>query len=245
MTALRLLRHLSDSPESAWFVLRGGMLTRHLVGPERRATRDLDFLGLFPRDLEETHRRLAAFLPADSVGTLGGEVIWAERAFAGHRFRCESDGEEVQIDFGFGDPLDPPAEWIDYPGAGRVLAARAELLTAWKLDGLFDLGPKRWQAKDLFDLWLLTTCRALDGETLARAIRTAFATHGTPLEAVEGVVYNPDWWRTPTAQRRWAKFRASSPVPVPEDLEAVAAEVGRRLRPALAAARTTGVEGQR
>src|SRR5205085_7033117 len=66
MSALLLLKHLADSEQASAFVLRGGMLTRLLVGPERRTTRDLDFLGLFPRDLDETRSRLQAWLPAES-----------------------------------------------------------------------------------------------------------------------------------------------------------------------------------
>ena len=50
-----------------------------------------------------------------------------------------------------GDPIIPAAQWIDYPALIgepiRIQAVRPELLVAWKLDGFFDHGPKRWLAK--------------------------------------------------------------------------------------------------
>jgi hypothetical protein len=257
------LLRLARSPHAGAFVLRGGVLTRLWVGAERRETRDLDFLGLFPRDLDEAARRVADVLTMESVSgvrfgleTLRGEVIWRETAFPGLRFfveagsggvhpRCpgqdrrdEPGGSSarLQIDIGFDDPLVPPAGWIDYPtaaGPARVLAARPELLTAWKLDGLFDHGARRWQPKDLYDLHLLTTHCQLDAGTLAEAVRAALEAHANPLSNVLGVVYNRAWWEADAAQTKWAKFRAASPVPVPESLLDVALAVASALRPAL------------
>lgn len=241
MRTTALLRRLAGSDQAGAFVLRGGLLTRHWVGPDRRRTRDLDFLGLFPRDLDEATARLSAFLCRDmgdgsavAVDSLRGEVIWQERALPGMRFFVEVGSEPVQIDVGFGDPLEPAPVWIDYPDAGRVLAARPELLAAWKLDGLFDHGAKRWQAKDLFDLWLLTSFCTLDGPTFRRAVEVAFATHGSALSLIAEVVYDPAWWQTDKARERWAKFRAAASVEVPEDVAAVAARVAAAIRPLLA-----------
>src|SRR5262249_44053882 len=103
----------------------------------------------------------------------------------------------------------------------------------WKLDGLFDHGAKRWLAKDLYDLYLLTAHVPLDEATLAEAIRVAFAAHADPLDEVRQVVYARSWWERPSAQARWEKFRSAAGVRVPADLLAVAGAVARRLRPAL------------
>jgi hypothetical protein len=233
-------------------VLRGGLLTRLWVGPGRRATEDADFLGLFERDVEETARRLRAVLtaplPADDgvrfdEGSLGVELIWQETAFPGARaaVQAEAGGTyfTLQIDVGFGDPLVPPAQWVSYatllPGApARVLACRAETLVGWKLHGLFEHGARRWRAKDLHDLLLLTDHVPLVGADLEDAIRVAFSSRATALEEVLPVVYNPAWWAADRARQRWARYRATAPVPVPEDLTAVAERVARALRPALA-----------
>ncbi|MFO0846461.1 MAG: nucleotidyl transferase AbiEii/AbiGii toxin family protein [Gemmataceae bacterium] len=257
-----VLLRLARSPHAGDLVLRGGVLTRVWVGEARRETRDLDFLGLFPRDLDEAARRLADVLAIDSLTgvlfgleTLRGEVIWRETAFPGLRFSVEArrardvsppvgapvtggltPPARLQIDIGFGDPLVPPAAWLDYPtasGPARLLAARPELLAAWKLDGLFEHGARRWQPKDLFDLHLLTAHCHLDTDTLVEAIRVAFEAHSDPLTNVRDVVYNPAWWRTDSARAKWAKYRAASAVPVPEEVGEVAAAVARALRPAV------------
>jgi hypothetical protein len=244
-----VLRRLASSPHVEEFLLRGGLLMQLWVGPGRRATRDLDLVGLYPLDVEATARRLEAVLAAavqpDGVSfaldSLRGGVIWPETDFPGVRFFVEASlpGEraELQIDVGFGDPIVPPAVWVDYPSPdgppARVRAVTPELMTAWKLDGLFDHGPKRWQGKDLYDLYLLTSRCPLDVGLLSEGIRVAFEAHADPLEAVPGVLYDRSWWEKESSRARWEKFRAAAGVPVPADLVEVAAAVARALRPAL------------
>jgi hypothetical protein len=251
-----LRRHLLHGVLERWarsahagdLLLRGGLITQLWVGPQRRETTDLDFLGLYPRDSEGTEDRLLVILQDnldDEVSfepdTLRGSVIWQETDFPGLRFvvqaRAVGQEMELQIDVGFGDPVVPPAQWIDYPcligRPARVQTVRPELLVAWKLHGLFERGLRRWQPKDLHDLCLLTAHCALDQATLAEAIRVAFAAHNDSLVEVPGVVCSPDFWSKEPARSKWAKFRAAQVVPVPEDVLEVAAAVGRALRPAL------------
>src|SRR5262249_1614166 len=168
-----VLRRWSRSVHTEDFVLRGGLMTQLWTGPSRRFTRDIDFLGLYARDPGATLNRLHYMLAVAvddglsfDLDSLRAAGLWQETAFAGHRLTLivRSGGEQkrtLQIDVGFGDPLVPPAQWIDYPcligSPVRVQAIRPELLTAWKLHGLFERGARRWQAKDLYDLQLLTT----------------------------------------------------------------------------------------
>lgn len=244
-----VLRRWSKSRHAGALVLRGGLMTQLWVGPGLRETKDIDFVGLYPRDMDDTATRLREILVADGEDgiaydpdTLRGEVIWQETEFPGLRFTLRGHllGEErgLQIDVGFGDPIVPPARWIDYPcligPPARVQAVIPELLVAWKLDGLFDHGPKRWQAKDLYDLHLLTGHCTLDLPLLAEGIRVAFEAHSDPLEQVLDVVYNRSWWETESSRNKWAKFRAAAAVPVPSDLLEVATGVARALHPALA-----------
>jgi hypothetical protein len=243
-----VLRRWSRSGHAADLVLRGGLLTQLWVGPQRRETSDMDFLGLYPRDMEGTQDRLMVILKDDlddevsfDLSTLHGGVIWQETDFPGLRFvlqGCAAGREmDLQIDVGFGDPVVPPAGWIDYPcllgASARVQAARPELMVAWKLHGLFEHGIRRWQPKDLYDLCLLTEHCALDPSLLSESIGVAFAAHNDPLEQVPGVLYSRDWWTSATARGKWTKFRATQVVPVPEDLLEVATAVARALRPAL------------
>lgn len=227
-------------------VLRGALMTQLWVGVDKRATKDIDFLALFPRDMQETSRRLTSVLAAplddDVAFYLDGmrsEVIWQETAFAGHRYlvpwRIAEEEDELQIDVGFGDPLVPAAEWIEYPSpwapAARVQAVRPELLVAWKMHGLFEHGVKRWQGKDLNDLLLLTQHCQLDVATLAEAIRVAFAAHGDAVEAIPVLLDDRAWWQSEAARRKWTNFRAASRVAVPEDLLETATAVANAFRP--------------
>src|SRR5262249_38151001 len=142
-----------------------------------------------------------------------------------------------------------PAAWVDYPTlAGppaRLRAVTPELMTAWKLDGLFDHGPKRWQAKDLFDLYLLTSHCPLDVGLLSEGVRVAFEAHSDPLEGGPGVLYDRSWGERESSGARGEKFRAAAGVPVPADLVEVAATVARALRPALGRLIALPAEGAR
>ena len=243
-----VLRRWSSSGQSVAFVLRGGVLTQSWVPAELRPTRDLDLLGLFPIDLADTQARLEEILALTEpdgitlhVETLVGEVIWQETNFPGLRFRLDAQVFDhplpLQIDVGFGDPLVPPAQWTAYPcligPAIRVLAASPELLVAWKLDGLVDHGPKRWQAKDLYDLHLLTHHCALERATLTEAIRVAFDTHGNSLDDLRTILYDPAWWQAAASRAKWEKFRNAARCEVPADLAGVAASVAAALEASL------------
>jgi hypothetical protein len=247
-----LLRRLGHSTQAGSFLLRGGLLTRAWLGPQRRTTEDADFLGLFPRDGEEALRRLEEILASplpleDEVrflpGTLAGRLIWEETAFPGVRISLRARAAEVehvlQIDLGFDDPVVPPPVWLDFPtllpgAAARVLSCWPETLVGWKLHGLFEHGAHRWRAKDLYDLDLLTTLLPLDEGHLTAAIRVAFASRECPLTEVPPVLYNRAWWTTDKAQQRWEKFRSALPAPrMTDDLVTTAERVGRNLRAAL------------
>jgi hypothetical protein len=245
-----LLRRVSATAHAGELVLRGGLRTRMLVAPATRPTQDADFLALFDRDLDETARRVAEVLRAvvgDGVTfdpeAVRGSVIWEETQWAGVRLFVHARGEgvdrDLQIDVGFGDPVVPAPEWADYPTLlpgppARVLTCRAETLTGWKLHGLFEHGLRRWRPKDLQDLLLLTTHAPLDMDALADAIRVAFTSRGDPLEGNLEVLYTPEWWSQEKNRAKWEMFRpGAGGQDDPGDLLAVAAEVTRRLRPAV------------
>jgi hypothetical protein len=244
-----LLRRVARSARAGSLVLRGGLLTRMWVGPALRASQDGDFLALFDPEPEEAERRLREVLagPADDgvqfdPESLLVEVIWRETPFPGMRafVQAECAGEffNVQADLGFGDPLVPPAGWVDYPtlltGPARLLACRPETLVGWKLHGLFEHGVRRWRPKDLYDLHLLTAHVPLHADDLVEAIRGAFASRSAPLEDIPAVVYSRAWWGQEKNVAKWRKFCADPPADHPPgDLLSVAAEVARALCPAV------------
>jgi hypothetical protein len=243
-----VLRRWARSASAGDLVLGGSLLTRGWVGPSRRTANDLDFVGLYPHDVEGTVARFGAALAGDlgdgveyDLDSLTGEGTWGDTTLPGVRLdftgRLLGRNDELKLDVGFGYPLTPPARPMDYACAAgptvRVQALRPEWMVAWKLNGLFFLGRGRWLPKGLFDLHLLTAHVALDEELLLEGISTAFERTAIPLERILTVLYRRFFWEKAGSQHRWESFREGCTYPTPESLLDMAAGVARRLRPTL------------
>src|SRR5262245_52995573 len=165
-----VLRRLGAGAEPE-FVLRGSMITRLWASPFPRAANDLDFLGTFPHSATDTARRFLPLLAAEhpdgvrfDVSRCTAKDIWEGSEFPGVRLTLFADvlGEPhvTTVDVGFGDPLVPAAEIVEYRfltgEAARVWAVHPATLIGWKLHGLAEWGRARWRPKDWLDLWLLT-----------------------------------------------------------------------------------------
>src|SRR3954451_22584481 len=79
-----VLLRLARRPDSAEFVLRGGMLMRHWFRPVPRPAEDLDLVATFPFAIEEAARRFLPVLAdravADGV-TFDAERVRVEAIF--------------------------------------------------------------------------------------------------------------------------------------------------------------------
>ncbi len=238
-----VLRRLAISPAKRDFVLRGGMLTRHLVAPIPRLSQDLDFVGTFPFDVEDAIERFRMVVCEElndgvELTNFKGKGIWERTEFPGVRMRVNvaTEGIEVvlQIDVGFNDPLVPEPELVVYPSLvgpdSEVWCCRAETMIGWKLHGLAEMGRTGWRPKDLHDLYLLVTSVSIQLDDLAPAIEAAFVSRGYALADAWGVFTTPNWWEPKSAFVKWAEFRQSQPdMPVPEDLGMVARTVYEKL----------------
>lgn len=245
-----VLRRLAGSGGAAGFVLRGSMLTRAWAAPFPRPAADLDFAGAFEHDVADTADRFLPCLaadPADGVrfdpAAAHAKGIWQESRFPGVRLSVRADvfGEPqaTTIDVGFGDPLVPPPERLDYPALVGppvpVLAVHPATLIGWKLHGLAEWGVRRWRPKDVLDLWLLAARFAPPAGQLAEAIVVAFESRGYPAAEAGPTLTAPGRWDARSARARWDEFRRQRPdVPVPESLPGVIGEIAGRLGPALA-----------
>jgi hypothetical protein len=245
-----ILRRLSRWPGGGDFVLRGSMLTRAWVAPGARVADDVDFVGTFPHNVDDTARRFGGALIAEGIEdevcidaeSFRARGIWLNTTFPGVRlslragFACAD--QALQIDVGFNDPLVPPAWWMDYPmlvgPPAPVWAVRPETAIAWKLHGLAEMGPQGWRPKDLHDLYLLVEATAPEAEWLPPAIEAAFVSRGYAL-ADAAVFTVPDWWELKSARVKWRQYRSGKANDGSDDLQAVVRRVRDRLRPALAA----------
>lgn len=246
-----LLRRVSYSGYADVLVLRGGMLTRIWVPPGRRIPQDVDFVGLYPFDVDVTQQRFHAALTASDIkdgvvfalDSLQAKAIWEETDFPGVRLTVGvtvgEQYQQVQIDVGFGDPLVPPAQWLYYPTLLeglpiKVQACRPETLVGWKLHGLVEFGAKRWRPKDVYDLMLLTDYAVLDASLLLDAIRVAFSSRATPLQEVLAMLSSPASWDNSRNRSKWRKFRTdANDSSIPEDLLECVTVVSERLKGAV------------
>ncbi|AFY52874.1 protein of unknown function (DUF1814) [Rivularia sp. PCC 7116] len=237
-----VLRRVADSNYGDELVLRGGMLTRLWVPTERRTAEDVDFLGLYPFDIQITKEKFQTILKNTSftdkvifdIDTLEVTGIWLETEFPGARVNINAGFEDyrknIQIDIGFGDPLVPPAEWINFPTLTteniRLQAATPETMFGWKLHGLVEQGIKRWRPKDLYDLMLFTSYIQLDETKVKAAIATAFSSRNTNLEEIYYLLSTPEWWDRSKNRGKWKWYIRRKPEQnMPEDFLSIVALV--------------------
>lgn len=122
----RLLYRLSRSSHANSFVLKGALLFTVWGGERHRPTRDLDLLGFgdpgIPR-LEAVFQEICSIACDDGLTfdprSVHGEEIRGVEEYGGVRIklagRLGATRIHIQVDVGFGDAIDPPAETIDYP----------------------------------------------------------------------------------------------------------------------------------
>ena len=210
------------------FVLRGGYLTREWIDPLPRPTEDLDFVGDFTFDIDDTVERLRPALEYkldDGIRIdpprLVARGIWLDTKFPGVHvdlaIGIERADQRLGIDIGFNDPLVPPA--VEWPNGARVV--RPETQLAWKLHGLVEMR-EQWRAKDLADSWLIATRVALDSHALPPAIEAAFTSRGYTIEQAV-TMFDDERWMTKSARVRWASQRGLALADVVKDLREVLA----------------------
>ncbi|MGB6295147.1 MAG: nucleotidyl transferase AbiEii/AbiGii toxin family protein [Rivularia sp. (in: cyanobacteria)] len=247
-----VLRRVSNSIYASELVLRGGMLTRLWVPSERRIAEDVDFLGLYDFSIEKTEEEFRNILKntdkntnfvdgvefdIDSLKVTG---IWLETEFPGARVNINAVFEDyqknIQIDIGFGDPIVPPPQWIDYPmliadesNKYKLQAATPETMFGWKLHGLVEQGFKRWRPKDLYDLMLFSIYIELNESLVKKSISTAFSSRNTTFEDIYYLLSTPEWWDRSKNRGKWKWYIHKKPEQIIEqDFLSIVAIVTQR-----------------
>ena len=168
----RLLYRLAQSRHADRFVLKGAMLLMAWFDEPFRGTRDLDLLGYgdpAPDAVLDVFREVLGQEQPDGVvfdaGTARIGRIREENDYGGLRMRVTADiaGARitVNVDVGFGDATEPPAEWLDYPvlldmPAPRLRGYARETVIAEKFQAMVDLGMANSRMKDYYDLWVIS-----------------------------------------------------------------------------------------
>ena len=244
----RLLYRIGISEYRDRFLLKGAMLFALWYDMPHRPTRDMDLLGFGPGELfvlERVFREIAQQQVDDGLAfseTVTAAEIRKEANYAGARVTLLATLEQaripLQVDIGFGDPVTPEAEQIDYPvlledlSPPRLGAYPVYTVIAEKLQAIVSLGMVNSRLKDYFDLQVLLVREELDEQVLAEAVRRTFAVRSTPLPQQVPLGLSSEFGEDPDKQAQWRAFlqrNELAEVPLP----AVVSQIREGLVPVL------------
>lgn len=253
----RFLYRLGESPHRDRFVLKGAMLFALWGGSLYRGTRDLDFTGHGPSEIDAVIaavREICALSVADDGLTYGGataEPIRETSEYHGLRVRLTAAlaGARIplQIDIGFGNAIEPPAIETEYPTlldmpAPRIRAYPHEAVVAEKFHAMTVLGEINSRYKDFYDIHVLASRFGFDGERLVRSIGATFDRRRTPIEGALPVALTPRFYADDRRAEQWRAYLTRNRLPgAPDDLTAAGELIRAFLGPpwqALAAGRS-------
>jgi len=252
----RLLYRLGTSPHADHYVLKGATLFKLWSDGGYRATWDLDLLGRGIRGTEQTLatiREVCSMPENDGITfdleSMTVEDIRAEEAYTGVRIRFEAHLDQaripIQIDIGFGDAVTPPAVRERYPTLldhepPRIFAYPRETVVAEKLEAMIALGVTNSRMRDFYDVHILASLFAFDGQMLARAVRATFDRRGTPFSDAEPIVLTREFLGAPERQTLWRTFLQRGRLEGPTDAADLADALRVFLGPVYASAAIGG-----
>jgi len=255
--AERFLYRLGQSLARNQFVLKGAMLFALWGGSVYRPTRDLDFTGYGSSngdDVLTTFRQICAVsVPDDGLSfdanTLTAEPIRDDSEYHGLRVRVRAKlGNariEMQIDVGFGNAIEPPANDVQYPTlldapAPNIRAYPPEAVVAEKLHTLVVLGERTSRMKDLYDLHTLAAQFPFDGVKLSRAIAATFDRRRTKIDSSVPIGLTPRFYADDARAGQWRAYLDRNHLPgAPGDF----AQLGEKIQDFLGPVWTALVAG--
>ena len=220
----RFLFRLAHSGSAERFVVKGAVMLRIWDAEVARPTRDIDFLGRGDTTLRAVlavvRDTLNASVPDD--GLVFSDAVDATQAMLDDRYpgvRLRVRGElagarfVLRLDVGVGDTVVPEPGWVDYPTlldlpAPRILAYEPATAVAEKFEALVDLGLANSRLKDFYDLWMLASRVAFDGQTLADALSATFRARGTELPTSVPVALTAAFVEQDITVAMWRAYRS-------------------------------------
>jgi hypothetical protein len=249
----RFLYRLSLVPAREAYWLKGAMLFDLWFDMPHRPTRDADFLGFGPIDMDalaDTIREICAVAVDDGMvfdpGSIAIEEIREDARYGGLRVRLRGRlGNArctVQLDVGYGDAVTPGPEEAVYPTLledqppPRLRVYPRAAVVAEKLEAIVSLGMANSRMKDFFDLRALAHEGALDARQLGDAIAATFQRRGTVIPVETPLGLSDEFARDAAKRAQWKAFLGKNRLDAPT-LEEVIEEVRRFVVEALALAR--------
>lgn len=189
----RFLNRFAHSQYRDRFALKGALLFAAWHGDWRRSTTDIDLEGLdesLVGHMGEVVAVVAALPPSEPDGMdfdpssiraqpLVGDQIPGARVIVTARLGASTI--HIKVDTGFGHPITPAPEPIEYPCmlAGfspfRLLGCPRETMLAEKLATIVEFGRDNTRVRDYHDIQVLADRNKFDSKVLIRAAQETFS----------------------------------------------------------------------
>lgn len=243
----RFLFRLSRSPLKEKFILKGGLLLVGMGLPMARTTRDIDFLGLIPGDIDAVGaliREIGNVTLDDGLvyefNDLSIETMAEDAEYPGIRFKFDAwlgkARIPMQIDVGFGDAVVPDAREMTFPTLldmepPVVKAYSIETIVAEKFEASLDLAELNSRMKDFYDIWMLSRAYPFHGPTLQDAVMATCEHRATPLSS-QALIFSKEFAARADKQAQWTAFlRKARMSDISDDFPMIMEGIGKFLHP--------------
>jgi predicted nucleotidyltransferase component of viral defense system len=224
----RFLFRLSRSPLREKFILKGGLLLVGMGLPLARTTRDIDFLGLAPSDIDTIGAliREISNLSFDDglvyeVNEMSIETMAEDTEYPGIRLKFDAwlgkARIPMQIDVGFGDAVVPNAREMTFPTLldmepPVVRAYSVETIVAEKFEASLDLAELNSRMKDFYDIWMLSHAYPFHGPMLQEAVAATCERRATPLTS-KALIFSREFAAGDAKKTQWTTFTRKAHLP--------------------------------
>jgi len=219
----RLLYRMNMSKYHDQFILKGAMLFYLWDKKLHRPTRDLDLMGKgdisIPR-LETIFKDICQ-IEVENDGliylkeSVKGIEIRGDQEYEGIRIRLTANLADaripLQIDIGFGDPIIPGAESVEYPTildfpAPHLHVYPRDSLVAEKYQIMIRFGIANSRIKDFYDIWYVARKFPFQGSTLSKAMKATFKRRKTNLPDKPPLALSPEFLNDSGKKAQWNAF---------------------------------------
>jgi len=193
----RFLYRFSRSKYADKFILKGALFTVWDV-PERRPTRDIDFVANYDNNVDAIERVIKSVcnISVEEDGlefnseTVSGEKIKEAAVYEGVRIKFTGFLERaripMQVDVAFDDQIYPKPKKIAYPvilnmPEPNLVGYPIESIVSEKFEAMIKLGLLNSRMKDFYDVWLMMRYFDFNGSKLSKALKKTFEHRKTSL----------------------------------------------------------------
>jgi len=242
----RFLFRLSRSPLKEKFILKGGLLLVGMGLPLARTTRDIDFLGLMPGDIDS----VGGFIQEIGSVALNDGLVYefddlsiesmSDAEYPGIRLKFNAwlgkARIPMQIDVGFGDVMVPAAREMTFPTLldmepPVVKAYSVETIVAEKFEAALDLADLNSRMKDFYDIWMICREYPFHGVTLQEAITATCQRRATPLNS-QTKIFSKEFAARSDKRTQWTTFLRKAQIPdISDDFSMIMEVIGAFLYP--------------